>query len=122
MLTSRSGEPQHALRQLGYFNVTGRLRLALTLARVALEVPMVVDRAMIEDAGNQYGGPHASRDASAANSEDSQEEAAAAADGAEGRSKAKPRELQSRGFLPVRVKGALVLTCKMLEKGERLGL
>lgn len=107
---------QYAIRQLGYFNLTGRLRLALTLARVTLEIPMVLDCAMIEDAGLHHNSQPGSHEPSATNSEDSQEEAAANGP------RSKPRELQRRGFLPLRVKGALVLTCKMLEKGERLGL
>jgi len=107
---------QCAMRQLGYFNITGRLRLAISLARVTLEIPMVLDRAMIED-GTTHAAQQGTR-ASAANSEDSHEDSSHEANPGG----SKPRELQRRGFLPLRVKGALVLTCKMLEKGERLGL
>jgi len=42
-------EIQHSLRQLSYFDVFGRLRLTLQLARVTLSIPMAVDKAMRED-------------------------------------------------------------------------
>ncbi|GAA99971.1 uncharacterized protein L969DRAFT_19559 [Mixia osmundae IAM 14324] len=42
-------EIQHSLRQLSYFNVLGRLRLTLQLARVTLSIPMAIDKAMKED-------------------------------------------------------------------------
>ena len=44
-------EIQHDLRQLSYFDVFGRLRLSLQLARVTLSIPMVIDKAMLEDDG-----------------------------------------------------------------------
>jgi hypothetical protein len=34
-------EIQNDLRRLSYFNLTGRLRLTIRLARVAIEIPMV---------------------------------------------------------------------------------
>ena len=39
-------EIQHSLRSLSYFDITGRLRLTLQLARVTLAIPMAVDQAM----------------------------------------------------------------------------
>lgn len=39
-------EIQHSLRQLSYFDVFGRLRLTLQLARVTLSIPMAIDQAM----------------------------------------------------------------------------
>lgn len=48
-------ETQHALRQLSYFDVFGRLRLTLQLARVTLNIPMAIDRAMID--GTSGEGP-----------------------------------------------------------------
>ena len=39
-------EIQHSLRQLSYFDVFGRLRLTLQLARVTLSIPMAIDSAM----------------------------------------------------------------------------
>lgn len=42
----RMYEIQHNLRQLSYFDVRGRLRLTLQLARVTLSLPVVVDSAM----------------------------------------------------------------------------
>lgn len=42
-------EIQHDLRQLSYFDVFGRLRLSLQLARVTLSIPMAIDKAMRED-------------------------------------------------------------------------
>jgi hypothetical protein len=43
-------EIQHSLRQLSYFDVFGRLRLTLQLARVTLSIPMAIDQAMKETA------------------------------------------------------------------------
>jgi len=48
-------EIQHSLRQLSYFNITGRLRLSLALARVTLSIPMAVDRAMKEEREGEDG-------------------------------------------------------------------
>ena len=42
-------EIQHDLRQLSYFDVFGRLRLSLQLARVTLSIPMAIDKAMKEN-------------------------------------------------------------------------
>ena len=42
-------EIQHDLRQLSYFDVFGRLRLSLQLARVTLSIPMAIDKAMREE-------------------------------------------------------------------------
>lgn len=42
-------EIQHDLRQLSYFDVFGRLRLSLQLARVTLSIPMAIDKSMRED-------------------------------------------------------------------------
>ncbi|PWN45071.1 DnaJ-domain-containing protein [Ceraceosorus guamensis] len=39
-------EIQHSLRQLSYFDLFGRLRLTLQLARVTLSIPMAIDTAM----------------------------------------------------------------------------
>ncbi|KAK0530164.1 hypothetical protein OC834_003403 [Tilletia horrida] len=44
----RMYEIQHSLRQLSYFDVFGRLRLTLQLARVTLSIPMAIDQAMKE--------------------------------------------------------------------------
>lgn len=46
----RMYEIQHNLRQLSYFDVRGRLRLTLQLARVTLSLPVVVDSAMRDEA------------------------------------------------------------------------
>lgn len=46
-------EIQHSLRQLSYFDVFGRLRLTLQLARVTLSIPMAIDQAMKEDEGGK---------------------------------------------------------------------
>lgn len=46
-------EIQHDLRQLSYFDVFGRLRLSLQLARVTLSIPMVIDKAMKEEEGSE---------------------------------------------------------------------
>lgn len=104
---------QYALRSMGYFDITGRLRLTLALTRVSLEIPMVLDRAMRDEPSTPTpppglgGSPTASTEADGDNKNGS-----AASSG----------ELQSRGLLPPRVKGALVIACKVLEKGERWGL
>ncbi len=58
-------EIQHSLRQLSYFDVFGRLRLTLQLARVTLSIPMAIDQAMREP--GEEGG--ASNDAGAAAAE-----------------------------------------------------
>lgn len=55
-------EIQHSLRQLSYFDVFGRLRLTLQLARVTLSIPMAIDQAMKgqeEDNKAETTSPHA---------------------------------------------------------------
>ncbi|KAJ1307357.1 hypothetical protein OPQ81_001462 [Rhizoctonia solani] len=51
-------EIQHALRQLSYFDVPGRLKLTIQLARLAIALPVNVDKAMAEqrEGNNQQGG------------------------------------------------------------------
>jgi len=39
-------ETQYALRQLSYFDIFGRTRLTLRLARITLTLPLTVDRAI----------------------------------------------------------------------------
>lgn len=39
-------EIQQSLRQLSYFNITGRLKLTLQLARVTINIPLAIDQAM----------------------------------------------------------------------------
>lgn len=48
----RMYEIQHNLRALPYLDFRGRLRLTFQLARVTLNLPVVVDLAMREDDGN----------------------------------------------------------------------
>ena len=52
-------EIQHSLRQLSYFDVFGRLRLTLQLARVTLSIPMAIDQAMRDPAEGDLGAPSA---------------------------------------------------------------
>jgi len=49
-------EIQHDLRQLSYFDVFGRLRLSLQLARVTLSIPMAIDKSMREDGEDEEEG------------------------------------------------------------------
>lgn len=56
-------EIQHSLRQLSYFNLTGRLKLTLQLARVTINIPLAIDQAMKQPAGPEPAdGDHHSRD------------------------------------------------------------
>ncbi|UZJ51084.1 hypothetical protein CBS101457_000404 [Exobasidium rhododendri] len=48
-------EIQQSLRQLSYFDVFGRLRLTLQLARVTLSIPMAIDQAMKESEEGEAG-------------------------------------------------------------------
>ncbi|QRW17757.1 chaperone protein DnaJ [Rhizoctonia solani] len=43
-------EIQHALRQLSYFDVPGRLKLTIQLARLTLALPVNVDKAIMNNA------------------------------------------------------------------------
>jgi hypothetical protein len=50
-------EVQHRLRQLSYFDLFGRSRLSIELTRIALTLPIALDRAMSEqqeDYGSEY--------------------------------------------------------------------
>jgi hypothetical protein len=80
------------------------MRLTLALTRVTLEIPLVLDRAMrIEPVKPRTGIP------------------TARAEGAEGDGVG-GGELLRRGLLGPRVKGVLVVACRVLERGEKLGM
>ncbi|CAE6375942.1 unnamed protein product [Rhizoctonia solani] len=52
-------EIQHALRQLSYFDVPGRLKLTIQLARLTIALPVNVDKAIMaeqREGNNQQGG------------------------------------------------------------------
>ncbi|CAE7175591.1 unnamed protein product [Rhizoctonia solani] len=52
-------EIQHALRQLSYFDVPGRLKLTIQLARLTIALPVNVDKAIMaeqREGSNQQGG------------------------------------------------------------------
>jgi len=93
-------EIQHSLRQLSYFDVCGRLRLTLQLARVTLSLPCRIDRAMIEEA-----------------EEEERRMAAAASSSSGGRGGSTSKR---RGLLHPRVNSVLVSVCGVLEYGERV--
>lgn len=103
-------EIQHDLRQLSYFDVFGRLRLSLQLARVTLSIPMAIDRAMKEE-GDEEEAEREGIDGEGPNG--LVEEGYAGADGEEGR-------IVKRGLLGPRVAGVLGLAVAILEKGERI--
>lgn len=90
-------EIQQTLRGLSYFNIPGRLRLTLQLARVTLSIPMKVDRAMREGI-----------------EDDHELGAEVGPDGAAG------KKGEGRGLLPRGVAGLLGATCAVLEKGEKV--
>jgi len=96
-------EIQISLRRLSYFDLYGRLRLTMELARCMVEVPLILDKAMREDTST-------STSAQASYSASSEER---------GGGMGKGGQLESRGILGVRTKGMLVLTCRVLEKAER---
>ncbi|KAM0750818.1 DnaJ-domain-containing protein [Meredithblackwellia eburnea MCA 4105] len=107
-------EIQHSLRALSYFDFSGRLRLTLALTRVTLEIPMVLDRAMREE---PISGPPPAP----LTGQDRARMADAAQDDDDEGFRTGAGELQRRGLLGPRIKGVLVLACKVLEKGERYG-
>ncbi|KAM0790910.1 hypothetical protein ACM66B_004217 [Microbotryomycetes sp. NB124-2] len=120
---------QSDLRALSYFDILGRLRLTLALTRVTLEIPMVLDKAMREEVvvhpnPSSSSSAHHNRRASSSSSSSSASDSDAASgvsDMEDGASTAAAGELQRRGLLGPRVKGVLVLACKVLEKGEKWG-
>lgn len=72
-------EIQQSLRQLSYFNISGRLKLTLQLARVTISIPLAIDQAMKNsnsstlDAAGKKGPSTGSRE-SVAKFEDSESE------------------------------------------------
>lgn len=106
---------QSDLRSLSYFDILGRLRLTLALTRVTLEIPMVLDRAMREEVVVR-------RPMGEAVSTEAEEGGEQGEDGEEWTGNGEAGELQRRGLLGPRIKGVLVLACRVLEKGERFGL
>ncbi|KAG8715377.1 hypothetical protein FRC11_004421 [Ceratobasidium sp. 423] len=81
-------EIQHALRQLSYFDVPGRLKLTIQLARLTIALPVNVDKAIMAE---QREG-------------DNQQE------GGVGRPRGR--------YLPSSVHSMIGLACGVLEKGE----
>jgi hypothetical protein len=108
--------------------VIGRLRLTLALTRVTLEIPMVLDKAMREEVVVRQprnvvpGSSRASSSNSSSASDDDLEDEGATGASASGGAAGRSGELQRRGLLGPRIKGALVIACKVLEKGEKFGL
>jgi len=95
-------ELQASLRALSYFNLLGRLRLSLALARVTISIPMRIDEAMREEASSEEGG-----------SDDGD------SDADEPHAQKPPRR---KGILPPKVAGLLEATVAVLERGERATL
>lgn len=100
-------EIQHDLRQLSYFDVFGRLRLSLQLARVTLSIPMAIDKAMREDDddddnNNNNGGYGADRSRPPAGYVENDEEALNASN----------RQVLKRGLLGPKVAGVLGLVSR----------
>lgn len=135
-------ELQHLLRSLSYFDLLGRMRLTLALTRVTLEIPMVLDKAMREEVvrvprNKKRTGSTLNTDGEEDEGEETElddDETRATSSPQEGveskgpRTRSKTRatggggELQRRGLLGPRVKGVLIIACKVLEKGERFGM
>ncbi|CAO1621012.1 unnamed protein product [Sympodiomycopsis kandeliae] len=65
-------EIQHSLRQLSYFNITGRLKLTLQLARVTINIPLAIDQAMKK--GHDQDGAAAAADYESSSESDSEPE------------------------------------------------
>ncbi|KAF8340021.1 uncharacterized protein EI90DRAFT_2907896 [Cantharellus anzutake] len=114
-------EIQHSLRQLSYFDVCGRLRLTLQLARVTLSLPCRIDRAMIEEAEEEERRMAA---AAGMNAHHANGNCFGRTDGeceecsgkAGGSRRGRPRR---RGLLHPSVNSVLVSVCGVLEYGER---
>lgn len=69
----RLHEIQQSLRQLSYFNITGRLKLTIQLARVTINIPLAIDNAMKAPEG-EGASEKAERERSASSSDDSLED------------------------------------------------
>ena len=100
-------EIQHSLRQLSYFDICGRLRLTLQLARVTLSLPCTIDRALLAEAEEEER-------AKGLNERRTNVPASAVTDGDRGTTK------RRRGILHPRVNSMLVSVCGLLEFGERV--
>ncbi|KAH9810577.1 hypothetical protein DFH28DRAFT_1131973 [Melampsora americana] len=94
-------ELQSSLRSLSYFNVLGRVRLSLALARVTLSIPMRIDQVMRE------------------NEEEEAEEAEELVHDEDERRKRRRQKNRNSGILPRGVAGLLEATVAVLECGER---
>ena len=124
-------EIQHSLRSLSYFDIVGRLRLTLALTRVTLEIPLVLDKAMRLEEPSRGPASHKKTSEDTPDDEKSTCDGngnARMASGSEGMEGSNgignmgSGEIQRRGLLGPRVKGVLVVACKYLEKGEKMGL
>jgi len=100
-------EIQHSLRQLSYFDVCGRLRLTLQLARVTLSLPCAIDQALLAEAEEEDR-------ARGLNERDTNVPASAVTDGEQSTTK------RRRGILHPRVNSMLISVCGVLEFGERV--
>lgn len=52
-------EVQHAFRTLSYFDITGRSRLTIQLTRIALSLPLALERALVAQAAGTADGDKA---------------------------------------------------------------
>lgn len=91
-------ELQHKLRQLSYFDILGRLRLTMTIARVLMEIPIMIN----------------------VSSKGEEDKPAAAAAAGKVASKDENKEGREGGIFGERVEKVLRMVVGLLEKGEKL--
>ncbi|KAG8908363.1 hypothetical protein FRB99_007291 [Tulasnella sp. 403] len=123
-------EIQSNLRKLSYFDVRGRLRLTLQLARVTLSLPMVVDLAMREDSDDSDDDSDTSDHPASSTSrprphDKRKRERASRGSGVNGEDKSrvkleKVNGRRKRGLIPPPVKVVIGLAIGALEFGERV--
>lgn len=115
----RMYEIQHNLRQLSYFDVRGRLRLTLQLARVGLSLPVVVDTAMRGEDDDTDGSSDSEREEERPSRR--RRERSSRASDRRPRSRVRLEKVQGRrrrGLLPPPVSVVIGLAIGALEIGE----
>ncbi|RUS19981.1 hypothetical protein BC937DRAFT_86604 [Endogone sp. FLAS-F59071] len=96
-------ELQHELRQLSYFDILGRLRLTMTIARVLMEIPIMIN---VASKGEE---DKAAATAAAAGKEANKDDNMTA-----------NKEGREGGIFGERVEKVLRMVVGLLEKGEKL--
>ncbi|KAI8452319.1 hypothetical protein BY996DRAFT_6431883 [Phakopsora pachyrhizi] len=124
-------ELQSDLRSMSYFNLFGRLRLTMAIARVTISIPMRIDQVFKQDDEDESRSTTTTKDDSESSKESSEqkerkknekEQEKEDDETADKESEEGEQSCKRVGLLPGPILGLLEATVAVLEKGEKVTL